>query len=131
MIENRRCRLMFVDDEPIVGKRLKNIFDKAGYATEVFTNGSSALDDMNREDYDIIVTDLKMEGIDGMRILQEARRRNPHIKVIIITAYAEMETAKKAFQNGVFDFIPKPFKIDELKQVIHRAEKEMEESVSR
>ena len=59
------------------------------------------------------------------KILEAARGENPDIKVIIITGFAEMETAKEAFKKGVFDFIAKPFKIDELKQVILRAEKEI------
>ena len=122
-----KCRLMVIDDEPIVGKRLKQIFQKAGYNTEVFTSGQPALKNLEENSYDIIVTDLKMEGVDGMKILEAASEKNPEIKVIIITAYAEMETAKEAFKKGVFDFIAKPFKIEELKQVILKAEKELSE----
>jgi DNA-binding NtrC family response regulator len=124
----RKCLLMVVDDEPIVGKRLKQIFQKAGYNTEVFTSGEPALKDLDKHSYDIIVTDLKMEGVDGMKILEAAKKKNPAIKVIIITAYAEMETAKEAFRKGAFDFIAKPFKIEELKKVILKAEKELSET---
>ena len=124
-MEREKCHVMVIDDEPIVGKRLKQILEKAGYRIEVFVDGYSALNDLKKSSYDIIVTDLKMEGVDGMKILEAARGENPDIKVIIITGFAEMETAKEAFKKGVFDFIAKPFKIDELKQVILRAEKEI------
>ena len=124
-MEKEKYLMMVVDDEPIVGKRLKQIFDKAGYNTEVFTDGRSALKDLHRNIYDIIVTDLRMDDVDGMKILEEAIEINPHIKVIMITAFAEMEIAKEAFKKGVFDFIAKPFKIDDLRKVIARAEKEI------
>ncbi len=124
-MEDSRCRLMIIDDEPIVGKRLRQIFEKAGYDVEVFTSGLPALQELERRAYDIIVTDLKMEGVDGMKILETAREKNPDIKVIIITGFAKMETATEAFKKGVFDFIAKPFKVDELKQVILRAEEEL------
>ncbi len=124
-MESDKCRLMVVDDEPIVGKRLKQIFEKAGYKVEVFTQGLSALQELGEHTYDIIVTDLKMEGVNGMKILEAAIEKNPEIKVIIITAFAEMETAKEAFRKGVFDFISKPIQVDVLKQVILKAEKEI------
>jgi len=119
---------MVVDDEPIVGRRLKQIFEKAGYKVKVFTNGQPALEELKENVYDIIVTDLKMEGINGMKILESARDKNPRIKVIIITAFAEMETAKEAFKKGVFDFISKPVQVDVLRQVILRAEKEISDT---
>ncbi len=124
-MKKEKYLMMVVDDEPIVGKRLKQIFEKAGYNTEVFIKGRLALEDLEKNSYDIIVTDLKMDEVDGMKILKEAREKNPNIKVIIITAYAEMETAKEAFKKGVFDFIAKPFRIDHLRKVIARAEKEI------
>ncbi len=124
-MEKEKYLMMVVDDEPIVGKRLKQIFEKAGYNTEVFTEGRSALKDLHRNIYDIIVTDLRMDDVDGMKILEEAIEMNPQIKVIMITAFAEMEIAKEAFKKGVFDFIAKPFKIDDLRKVVARAEKEI------
>lgn len=116
---------MVIDDEPIVGKRLKQIFEKAGYNVAIFTSGAPALLELDENPYDIIVTDLKMEGLDGMQILEAAKEKNPDIKVIIITAFAEMETAKEAFRKGVFDFISKPVQVDALKQVIQRALQEL------
>jgi len=124
----QKCRLMVIDDEPIVCRRLKGILEKTGYDVVVFSNGAQAIDELAKNPYDIIVTDLKMEGVDGMKVLESAQRTNSGTKVIMITGFAEMETAKEAFRKGVFDFISKPVEIDVIKQVISKAEKEILES---
>ncbi len=120
-----KLRLMVIDDEPIVGKRLKQSLERAGYDVETFTEGSTAIEELEKKPFDIIVTDLKMEGIDGMKILEIAREKNPDTKVIIITGFGSRATASEALNKGVFDFITKPFKMDMLKQVIRKAEMEL------
>ncbi len=120
-----KCRLMVIDDEPIVCRRLKQVLEKAGYEVVIFNDGAHAIDELDNSNYDIIVTDLKMEGIDGMKILEAAIEKNPVTKVIMITGFAEMETAKDAFKKGVFDFISKPVEINVIKDVIKKAEKEI------
>lgn len=119
---------MVIDDEPIVCRRLKQILEKTGYEVDVFNDGANAIEGLGEKSYDIIITDLKMKGVDGMKILETARAKNPGTKVIMITGFAEMETAREAFRKGVFDFISKPVEIDVIKQVISRAEKEIYES---
>ncbi len=114
-------RLLVVDDEPIVGKRLKQVFDKIGFAIEIYTDSAAALAAMAKKPFDIVVTDLKMEGIDGIEVLKRAKAMNPKTRVIIITGYASPDTAELAEQEGVFAFLAKPFRLDELKQVIYRA----------
>ena len=116
-------RLLVVDDEPIVGKRLKQVFGKIGFEIETFTDSASALAAMAEKSFDIVVTDLKMEGIDGIGVLKRVRVMNPETRVIIITGYASPDTAELAQQQGVFAFLAKPFRLDELKQVIYRAMK--------
>ena len=119
---NKKLRIMVVDDEPIVGKRLKHLLEKEGYEVETFIQGSTAIQGLEKKRFDIIITDLKMEGIDGMKILEIAKMRHPDTKVIIITGFGRKKTAHEAFSKGAFDFIFKPFKIQELKQVIKKAE---------
>ena len=114
-------RLLVVDDEPIVGKRLKQVFTKIGFEIETFTDSASALAAIAERPFDIVVTDLKMEGIDGIEVLKRVRSQNPATQVIIITGYASPDTAELAQQEGVFAFLAKPFRLDELKQVIFRA----------
>lgn len=114
-------RLLVVDDEPIVGKRLKQVFDKIGFEIETYTDSATALAAVAEKSFDIVVTDLKMEGIDGIEVLKRVRAMNPETRVIIITGYASADTAELAQEHGVFAFLAKPFRLDELKQVIYRA----------
>ncbi|MDH3359687.1 MAG: response regulator [Desulfobulbaceae bacterium] len=118
---DRVWRLLVVDDEAIVGKRLQQVFGKMGFAVESHTNPVSAMESMQANPFDIVVTDLKMEEMDGMEVLSQAKDINPEARVIIITGYAQSETEDEAFAKGVFAFIAKPFRLDELKQVINRA----------
>jgi DNA-binding NtrC family response regulator len=74
------------------------------------------------QNFDIVITDLKMEGLDGMEFLTRVKDRSPVTEVIVITGFATMETAKDSFKKGVFDFLAKPFKLGEIKEVIANAE---------
>lgn len=114
-------RLLIIDDEIIVGKRLLQVFGKMGFEVEVFTSGAPALAALAERTFNVVVTDLKMADMDGMAVLAAVRELHPATKVIIITGYALPETAAEAFRLGVFAFITKPFRLDELKQVILRA----------
>lgn len=118
---SRPIRMLVIDDEVIVGKRLRQAFGKMGFTVDIETNGPAGLERMARENYDLVITDLKMQGMDGMEVLARARRLNPEIRVIIITGYSNVETADQAFRDGVFDFIAKPFRLAELKKVVLRA----------
>ncbi|MBI5556912.1 MAG: response regulator [Deltaproteobacteria bacterium] len=114
-------RLLVIDDESIVGKRLSQIFTRMGYVVEAYVDPVQALAAAAREPFDIVVTDLKMQGLDGLEVLRGIKKINAATRVIIITGYAEMDTADTAFSEGVFDFIAKPFRLDEIKDAILRA----------
>ena len=122
-----KLKIMVLDDEPIVCKRLKPALEKQGYEVDTFTESTEAMEQIRRIDYDIIITDLKMKRIHGMQLLGEAKRRLPRTEVIVITGFATMETAKESFQQGVFDFIAKPFKLREIQSVVSRAEAKIRE----
>jgi len=113
---------MVIDDEPIVCKRLQSTFQKVGYAVETFTSSASALSRLHEAEFDIIVTDLKMEGADGMQVLATAREISPQTRVIVITGFATMETAKESFHQGAFDFVAKPFKLSDILDCVRRIE---------
>jgi DNA-binding NtrC family response regulator len=117
----KKLRIMVLDDEPIVCKRLQPALEKLGYAVDTFTQSLEALHEIQETTYDIIITDLKMKGIDGMRFLQEAKKQHPATEVIVITGFATLDTAKESFQKGVFDFIAKPFKLSEIQEVVTKA----------
>jgi DNA-binding NtrC family response regulator len=120
MTENK-LRVLVLDDEPIVCKRLQPALEKLGFAVDTFTQSVEAMHQVQQSDYDIVITDLKMKEIDGMRFLEEVKKRRPQTEVIVITGFATMETAKQSFQKGVFDFIAKPFKLSEIQDVVTRA----------
>jgi DNA-binding NtrC family response regulator len=112
---------MIIDDEKIVGDMAKMTLEKDGYGVETFTSGGPALERLKQEKFDVVVTDLKMKGVDGMEILKTVRELYPETKVIMITAFANLDTAIEAFRGEVHDFFPKPVKIKELKVSIQRA----------
>jgi DNA-binding NtrC family response regulator len=116
---------MVVDDEPIVGKRLKRLLEKDGYDVEVFTRGSIAVKELEKKPFDIIITDLKMGRVDGIGIMEAARQRNPDTKVIIITGLSKAEIANEAVKKGAFGFIMKPFRIEDVRQIVKNAETEL------
>ena len=114
--------ILVLDDEPIVSKRLQPALEKKGYKVETFCESSKALRRFNEKPFDIVITDLKMKGIDGMQFLTEVKKQSPKTEVIVITGFATMETAKESFQKGVFDFLAKPFKLREIQDVIQKIE---------
>ncbi|RJQ51365.1 MAG: response regulator [Nitrospiraceae bacterium] len=119
-MENK-LRIMIVDDEPIVGKRLKRLFEKEGFEVGTCTRGSVAIEELKRKHFDIVITDLMMGNVDGMKILEFVKTNHHVTRVIIITGFGKKETAAEAFSKGAFAFIIKPFKIDELREVVRKA----------
>jgi len=127
----KKLEIMILDDEAIVGARLKPSLEKAGYAVESFVDSREALKRLQEKGFDIVVTDLKMANVDGMEIHRVAKERWPETAVIIITGFATVETAREALQSGVYDFIAKPFKISHLRNIIEKAAATIEESRTR
>jgi DNA-binding NtrC family response regulator len=120
-MSKERLQILVLDDEPIVGKRLRTALEKNGHVVEVFEDSRLALRRLDERDFDIIVTDVRMEEVDGIQVLEHVLERSERTKVIVITGYATVEVAREALAKGAFDFIAKPFKPDDLRQVIARA----------
>ncbi len=114
-------RIMVIDDENIVGKRLKPALSKDGDIVETFENGRAALARYDEQPFDIVVTDIRMDEIDGIEVLEQILEKSDRTKVIIITGYATIEVAREALSKGAFDFIAKPFKPNDLRNIIERA----------
>lgn len=131
MEPNKMTSILILDDEPIVCKRLKSSLEKKGYEVEIFFRSSEAFKRITERNFDIVITDLKMEGFDGMTFLTEVKKRSPSTEVIVITGFATMETAKESFKKGVFDFLAKPFKLGEIHDVVERAERKLKETKER
>jgi DNA-binding NtrC family response regulator len=121
MSAEQKTQVLILDDEPIVCKRLHPALEKAGYEVEAFTKSSEAMERIKTKEFDVVITDLKMEGLDGMAFLTEVKKRAQATEVIVITGFATMETARESYQKGVFDFIAKPFKLGEIQEVVRKA----------
>ncbi|MGD2097323.1 MAG: response regulator [Desulfobacterales bacterium] len=117
----KKLHIMIIDDEPIVGKRLKQALGKFETDVEVFEDSELALNRLRDKHFDIIVTDIRMDKVDGIQILEDVLKHSDHTRVIIITGYATIEVAQEAMSKGAFDFIAKPFKPDDLRTVINKA----------
>ncbi|WP_320007166.1 response regulator [Maridesulfovibrio sp.] len=120
-----KTSILILDDEPIVSKRLHPALEKKGYEVESFIDSSKALERIHERNFDIVVTDLKMDGVDGMQFMTEVKQLYPDTEVIIITGFATMETAKESIRKGIFDFLAKPFKLGEIQEVIRQAEEKI------
>jgi DNA-binding NtrC family response regulator len=112
---------MVIDDEPIVGKRLGPALEKMGCQTETFVDPAAALERLAQQDFDVVVTDVRMDEVDGIGVLERVKALSARTKVIMITGYATLEVAHEALAKGAFDFIAKPFKPQDLRQAVAKA----------
>ena len=119
--QGEKLRVMVLDDEPIVGKRLRHALTKHGFEVEVFEHPRKAISRLGEAQFDIVVTDLRMEEVDGIQILEYITANCKNTRVILITGYATVEVAREALVKGAFDFIAKPFKPRDLQAAINKA----------
>lgn len=122
-------QILLLDDEPIVGKRLQPALTKIGCEVEVFQDPLAAVARIKQKEFDIVVTDIRMDEMDGMQVLEYVHEKSPRTKVIMITGYAMIALAREAMEKGAFDFIAKPFKPDDLRAVIAKAAKALGSSI--
>jgi DNA-binding NtrC family response regulator len=121
-----KLNICIIDDEIVVCKRLQQALTKDKHYVETFVNSRVAIDRLSEKSFDIVVTDIRMDDIDGMEILDHIIKKGDKTKVIMITGYATIEIAREAQAKGAFDFISKPFKPQDLRDIIERAAKELE-----
>jgi len=114
MGNERTTRILVVDDEEIVRESLGGWLEKDGYTVASAPEGRSAIERLKAEPWSIMVVDLKMPGMDGLQVLEEAKKLRPEIAVVIMTAYATVDTAVSAMKMGAYDYLVKPFDPEEL-----------------
>ena len=117
----RPCKLLIVDDDQDMLSVLKGLFLQEGYHVETCPNGKEAISKCQAATFDIVVTDIIMPGASGLDVLQEVKRMRPETLVILITGFASLETAIKAIREGAYDYITKPFKLEQLKIAVRNA----------
>ena len=113
-------RILIVDDEKAMVLALKGLLTKEGYEVETAGSGEAALRHIETGSFHVVITDLSMDGVSGMQLLERARSVDPDLAVIMITAYGSEKIAVQAMKLGAADYIPKPFDNDELRVVVRR-----------
>jgi DNA-binding NtrC family response regulator len=114
-------KILIVDDEKIALKNLEHVMKKEGYEVSGTQSGQNALRLLEERQFDVVLTDLRMEKVDGMQILKRCRELYPDTEVIMITGYATLDSAVNAMKHGAFYYISKPFKLDEVRKVVKEA----------
>ncbi|WP_456433032.1 sigma-54-dependent transcriptional regulator [Thermosulfuriphilus sp.] len=116
-----KAKILLIDDEEVALKNLEYILKKLGHEIVGTTSGVQALEFIKKDDFDVVVTDLRMEKVDGMEILKAVKEKSPETEVIIITAFATVDSAIEAMKAGAYYYIAKPYKIDEVRKVVSEA----------
>lgn len=106
--------ILVVDDEETVRATLEIFFVREGYAVETAATASEAVEKLSRATFDLVITDLRLGDLNGVRILTETKRISPDTEVIIVTAYASLDSAIQAVRQGAYDYLVKPFNLDDL-----------------
>lgn len=120
-MDNKLAKILVVDDDQGSLSAMQEVLDRAGYEVIAVRSGAEAYQLLNATQFDLVLTDLKMPTIDGMEILNAAKRIDPNIGVIIITGYGSIENAVNAMKSGALHYLSKPINIDELRVVVKNA----------
>jgi DNA-binding NtrC family response regulator len=116
-----RARVLVIDDDQIVLDSISQILTDENYDVDVSLRGAEGLDRAIREDYDIVLTDIRMPDIGGIKVLRGIRQKRPALPVVMITGYATAPSAEMAMKLGAADFIEKPFEPEELLKTVASA----------
>ncbi len=115
------ARILVVDDEAAALKTLSHLLRKEGYEVTACQSGAAALGELRQREFDVTLTDLRMKSVDGMEVLRRARELQPEGEVIVITGHATLDSAVEAMKEGAFHYIAKPYRLDEVRQVVKGA----------
>ena len=115
-----KANVLVVDDEKVILNFCQRGLTKVGYTVKTAINGADALKILDSEDVDIVLSDLKMDIMDGMELLRYIKRDYPHVEVIMMTGFASVENAIESMKLGAYDFLLKPLKIDQMRLVVKK-----------
>ncbi|MGC9054087.1 MAG: sigma-54-dependent transcriptional regulator [Candidatus Hydrogenedens sp.] len=116
-----KAKILVIDDEPLMREFIEEAMTRAGYRVVSSGSGAEGVELIKTQPFDLIITDLKMEPVDGMEVLQESVKVSPEIPVIIMTAYATIETAIRTLKAGAVDYLVKPFTPEAIEIAVKRA----------
>lgn len=114
-------RILLIDDEAIALSNLSHVLEHEGYRVTACKDGESGLAEMQSTEFDLVLTDFRMPGIDGMEVLRHIRETTPDVPVIMITGHASLDSAVTAMKAGAYHYIAKPFRLDEAREVVRSA----------
>lgn len=123
------AKVWIVDDDSSIRFVLDKALSQEGYETRTFEDGESVLLALHKDMPDIIISDIRMPGIDGLQVLQEVHKINSNIPVIITTAHSDLTSAVNSYKSGSFEYLPKPFDIDEAINIVKKAENQLNEQL--
>ncbi len=126
-MKTEKRKILLVEDEPSVRNGVQEWLSSDGYMIESVDSGEKALESLKREPYGVIVLDLRLPDIDGLQVFEIAKKIRPEIKGIIITAFPSKDTHERGKDLGILEYLPKPFKVDDLEKLISAAMGELEE----
>ncbi len=121
MTGRKGARILVVDDDKDLADSLVEYLIKLGYQASPAYGGREALDKFQQGDFQLVITDLRMPEMNGMELLEAVKAIDNRVMVMVITGYGTIESAVEAIKGGAYDFIPKPFKMEELEVVVNRA----------
>ena len=114
-------RILLVDDDPAMTEALAQALPQKGYEATTRESADEALELLEGEDFDVVVTDLNMQGMNGLELCERIVANRPDIPVVVITAFGSLETAVAAIRAGAYDFVTKPFETKTLALALERA----------
>jgi DNA-binding NtrC family response regulator len=114
-------QILVVDDDEITCNLLEEVLSKEGYAVDKALSGQEAIEKGEKRSYKVVLSDIRMLDVDGMEVLRAYRQRSPETVIIMMTAFGSIETAIRAIKEGAYDYVSKPFKLDEIKLTIQRS----------
>src|SRR6187402_1287661 len=117
----RNASVLVIDDEEVMRDILGTLLEREGYSVRLASGGHEGLELAKSLPFDAVIVDVMMPGIDGMQVLDELKKHDDDLPVLMVTAYASMESAIAAMKKGAFDYITKPFKNDEVLVVLRNA----------
>lgn len=122
-------RVLVVDDEENVRVTTAAILEQEGYDVQTASDGREALEAVERKHIDLVLTDLRMEDMDGMTLLHELQTRHPNVVTVVLTGYASIESSIDALRQGVYDYLVKPCMVEDLKRTVRRALEHREQRI--
>lgn len=121
LMMNRKMRVLVVDDEEIARKNLVHILSREEYEVVAAADGEAAIRELDSSEFDVVLTDLRMGKIDGMDLLDRVKIKYPDTRVVMVTGYATVPSAIEAMRRGAYHYLPKPYKLDEVRETVKRA----------